>query len=598
MGSVQISITSTPCGGACYVFTANGVPKDSAQYSYFWFFDDGSYEITTVNSVSHTFQGPGGSSGMNNRNVQVEVTKLYEKGDKPTRAFTSVPINSIDEIQEPKSMATPLTLIPNRTPVPGDSITYVVSYGMPCEGPKDPTYIEISFDSDKLTYDDTKTRNFHSETITDLTGGKIRIQLSNSSLPNNLARRVFLTFEVKSTVQEEETVGIDGEIFFAEEQTCPAGTVSATAVAALSHDPNYIVANQKSLCAPVATGDKMTYTIHFQNIGAGTANEVVVRTYLPLFFSTSSVQTVYPAGMTNPTPVNNREIVWNLSGTLLKGGSGLKGTGDPDYGTLFGEEATMDSIQFVVEFDDAYFQAHSMDFDPCLAIINRAEITFDCNPPIFTNFYHAEIACPGSVVGGTCTCAIIADSAYTSATYSGTPILLGNPSSAPGAIWYPPVFISDPFATNPTVSPPRAMDYMAVVRGAGCSYELFRFPVEVDCDLSISTKLKFRDCATGVKATIEAKAITSANAANLVWNWECENNVPKEKKGKRFCLYDRPPGVYHLTVKDTVNGCWAEQTVLVPYECPPKSFPWKLILISMAVLAGILVMALSKKKKP
>ncbi len=113
---IGIGLTHTGCGPGCYTFTAAPIPDNGTNgYSYFWFFDDGAYAITNVNTVSHTFQGFHNStvSGNSNRNVHVEVTKLYEKGDKPI----AVPNNGLtinipaDEIAEPVTTGFPLSMI-------------------------------------------------------------------------------------------------------------------------------------------------------------------------------------------------------------------------------------------------------------------------------------------------------------------------------------------------------------------------------------------------------------------------------------------------------------------------------------------------------
>ncbi len=587
------TLSQSSCGSGCYTFTVNGLPAHSAGYSYYWFFDDGSYAITNVNTVNHTFQTFFGSGGSANRTVRVEVTKLYEKGDKPTSSKLTVTPGG--GIQEPQVMSVPLVILPNRTPVPGDSVTYVVSYGSVCENTNQPGSIKITYDKDELTLAKPRVRFFHQEAISYPADGEIIIQLDGSSFDNGKARRVFLPFEVKPEVQQHQTVGISGDIFYGiNTQSCLGGNpVTAYQDAQLSHDPNYIVANTPMVCGPVSSAQKLQYTIHFQNIGQAPANQVEVRSYLPIFFSAANVNTIYPSGMTNPTSVSSGEVVWTLTGVRLNGGSPLRGTGEPGFGASFFEEDTKDSIVYEVTFDPPPGTV----FDSCQAVINRAEIVFDCNPSIHTNFYQTVISCLPMDSTGNCFCDTLSGTVIFSDTllFAGSALPFDVSGTSPASVvWYPAVFLTDPYSSTPSASPTRGIDYMASLRKAGCSYDLAHYRVEQNCDLSISAKVKYRKCKGGVKADIEAKAVTSGGAANLVWNWEC-SNMPQDKKGAGFTLLDRPPGVYHLTVKDTQTGCWAETVVVVSGSC--TKFPWKPVGIGAAlVLLGVVIFFVLRKR--
>lgn len=587
------TLSQSSCGSGCYTFTVSGLPDHSAGYSYYWFFDDGAYAITNVNTVNHTFQTFLGSGTSANRTVRVEVTKLYEKGDKPTtRTITVTPGTAVTE---PEIVSNALSIVPNRTPVPGDSVTYVVSYGSVCENTNQPGSIKITYDKNELTLSKPHVRSFHQETISYPTDGEIIIQLDGSSFDNGKARRVFLPFEVKPGVQEWQEVGLSGDIFSGlNNQSCLGGNpVTAYQDAQLSHDPNYIVANTPTVCGPVSGGQTIQYTIHFQNTGQAPAKKVEVRSYLPVFFSAANVNTIYPSGMTNPTPVSSGEVVWTLTGVRLNGGSPLRGMGEPGFGASFFEEDTKDSIVYEVTFDPPQGTV----FDPCQAVINRAEIVFDCNPSIYTNFYQTVIGCLPMDSTGNCFCDTLSGTLISSDTllFAGSLLPFDVSGTSPiGVVWYPPAFLTDPFSATPSAGPTRTIDYMASLRKAGCSYDLAHYRVEQNCDLSISAKVKYKKCKGGVKADIEAKAITSGSAANLVWNWEC-GTYKYDKNGAKFRLLDLDPKVYHLTVKDTQTGCWAEAVVVVSGSC--TKFPWKPVGIGAAlVLLGVVIFFVFRKR--
>lgn len=587
-----LTLTSVSCGAGCYTFTVNYVPSHSSGYSFFWSFDDGSYAITNVNTVSHTFQSFAGSGTNANRTVRVEVTKLYEKGDKPTtRSITVTPGTGVSE---PEIISIPLSIVPNRTPVPGDSVTYVVSYGRYCED-QIPSRIELDYDPDEMTAVQAGGKGFHQEILDFSTAGKVVITLNSSSFDNDKCRRVFLPFAIKPEVQEHQTVGISGNIFFgAKDRSClGSNPVTAYQDAQLSHDPNYIVANTPMVCGPVSGGDTVQYTIHFQNTGQAPASTVEVRSYLPVFFSPANVNTTYPSGMTNPTPVSKGEVVWTLTGVRLNGGNPLRGTGEPGYGASFFEEDTKDSIVYEVVFDPP----NGTVFEACQAVVNRAEIVFDCNPSIHTNFYQTVIGCQDISPSG-CACdssgvVIFSDTLL----YSGSPLaLVVSGTGLDGLVWYPPAYLQpDPFSLTASINPPRSIDYMASLKKSnGCSYDLVHYRIEQNCDLAISAKVKYLKCKGGVLADIEAEAITTGSAANLVWNWEC-STLDQDKKGAAFTLKNRGPGVYHFTVKDTQTGCWAEAVVAVSGSC--SKFPLKPALIGAAlVLAGLVFYSIFRKK--
>ncbi len=62
------------------------------------------------------------------------------------------------------------------------------------------------------------------------------------------------------------------------------------------------------------------------------------------------------------------------------------------------------------------------------------------------------------------------------------------------------------------------------------------------------------------------------------------------KTGKTLFLENRPPGVYHLTVKNTANGCWAEKTVVIANTCPDPIFSTRTVLIGVGVLVGLFLL--------
>ncbi|MCB0622121.1 MAG: hypothetical protein KDC41_26190, partial [Saprospiraceae bacterium] len=218
-----------------------------------------------------------------------------------------------------------------------------------------------------------------------------------------------------------------------------------------SHDPNYIVSDRKEICGAIEPGDSVVYTIHFQNIGAGMAEEVKVRTYLPYFYvnNTFQIQTLYPAN--TPHSYNNvsRELVWTVSkgNGQLRGGAGLRGTAESDYRVAFPEEHTRDSIQFKV-----YFADDPNLLEPCRTIAMQASIVFDCNPSISTNFHYIDVVCQDTMAMDSCQCTVLPDTTF----FLQAPASLDVSNFGGSVLWYPGQYLT-PNAINSqvTASPPR-----------------------------------------------------------------------------------------------------------------------------------------------
>lgn len=571
------------------LFWADNVPANDPGYSYFWFFDDGGFSMEA--NPKYVFMGTG------NRGVYLELTPLYDKGDKPTRMYFDPAISSSTASAEPEVPVDFLGIFSNRSPRAGDSITYVLTYGKHCQEITPPDRIEITYDPELMERKEHK--EFHKETFTEISAGSI-IYTDLSNEPDGLAKRIFLTFRVMDEVATTTSIPFSAQIFFGNDAECNPPPVTNIQEAVLSHDPNYIVADQEKICGPVVKGRTVTYTIHFQNAGAGEAGNVEVRAFLPAFFDESKVSTNYPPVAPADFRITpERELVWTLSKSknTLGGGNGLKGTAQKGYGIYFFEEDTRDSVVFVASFGpDTIVPSF---FKPCQSIYIQAEIVFDCNVPIRTNFYRTEINCIENPQDSICQCKGEKPLDKPRKIYGPPPATLASGAGAGTSIvWYPPAYISDPFSADTVVTPPRSISYIASM-GKDCERSAVLFPVEVSCDLDISTQLKLNGCRFFPpnkkvdSGDITATALTNSPAENLVWNWEC-GDINKTVNGKTLTMPSMAPGIYTLTVKDTVNGCWAEKTVRIPSKCPPITFP---VFPAIIAIIAILALVLWRKKR-
>lgn len=563
----------TACAGVanCYTFHAD-VSSVTGQLKYFWFFDDGFFSQDV--SPTHTFFTDG------NHTVYVEITRLYEKDDKPKRIVVSGTFTGNGTTAETTTTTVPIDILSNRMPKAGDSITYVITYGKWCNEQFKPLALSINYNVAQMTLVEAK----HLYNSTPATPTNQIIYSSLNSPSDGLVRRIFLTFEVSETVQVNDQV-LFGAVLTYEGQGCSPQEADYSQLAVPSHDPNYIVADINTICRTVSLGDPITYTIEFQNTGSAPANEVEVRTYMPLFFSNT-----YVTGGSgyNGWLAPNREIRWKLSTKpgapgILNGGQPLRGTGEPGYGSTFFEEDTRDRIKYTVTFDPIVLASGLL--NACQTIVNRAEIIFDCNPSIFTNFYSTDIQCPHPVPGS-CYCdgspEIVKNSSIMYGGGAGVPLAVMGSE----VVWYPPVFLSNDRAQNPDATPNRSIDYVAVVRD-GCQRYLYQVPVLIDCDLKVDQTLTMKSCNTAsVKGDLVLRALTAAPSSHLVWNMECTDLIAT-KSGYDYIVSDLAPGIHYFTVKDTVNGCWAETTVKIPSTCKKKTIRWSPVLAGTLVLAGL-----------
>lgn len=440
--AVGLSISYTPSPGSCgqgslncYELRVDGIPLnlnpagESKGYSCFWYFGDGSFEITEIDtasqftSVFHEFRTE------NINGVYLQLTRRYDDDEKPIKiistnpSFSPLPSNSIrSTILEPdlnKAGLKAIQLTPSLAPHSGDIATYVLSYQIPsaCENNSSDVKIELRYYNDA---DDNNSNDvLISETpiIYNVNGTISPLGTVNSSdnyennsgtltftvSPQNSNDRTihaFISFEFIN-VSEEKEIRFDMRMYNANTNTATCLDTQVTnefkILSVKSHDPNKIYSKVNTICPTDTTLDTMEYTIVFQNIGLGPANIVHVRNILPEYFKydEASIHTLEPEGLDFIRPLNpgTRELKWVLSTSnqFLKKGyqvKELKGIGQNNYekGSP-NEHFTLDTIKFSVAFDK------NIALPPCGVIPNRAVIYFDNNSPIVTQDHFTKITC-------------------------------------------------------------------------------------------------------------------------------------------------------------------------------------------------------------
>lgn len=483
--------TSGNCGSGCNTLSASNIPDNAHNgtnqpYRRVWYYGNGTYTAdyytvpaNQMGSFSTTYTHSVGTP-----NVWLEITPTYDDRDKPKNKNFSVGGSNnypADPIDYTKTVSLFQPLVARQ----GDTVTYVLNYGNPCESAISGA-VKLSFPPSKTQIVDVQT--FYNETGLNISGANSSgtLELSYSGLAQGKSRNVFVRFAFLENVNSNN-------ILFTLNNKAPNSCMKEEGVSdeinaplyasGTPHDPNSIIANKPSIC-PDGSVTTMIYTIVFQNIGNAPADSVTVKEILPEYFlmpvnaQSGIFKTLNPGGLTYEVDVNKREIIWKLTekNKYLKKGTNvtnLKGTQQLSNKSLgFTEDDTKDSIVFQVTLDP------NKPLPPCGAIPNRAEIYFDDLKPIITNDFIAKVLCNN--------CAPCNSPAYfttlPAVTYNGTtPVTLQLPGIPQNAEveWYPPTGLNNPHVHSPEASPATTTVYTATVRDS-CSRQIFKAPVLVN----------------------------------------------------------------------------------------------------------------------
>ena len=290
----------------------------------------------------------------------------------------------------------------------------------------------------------------------------------------------------------------------------------------------------------------------------------------------NTIELVYPPAAIGRDSINFRVdgqlATWVLSGKFLNAFTNkaglLHGTAERLFGLPYPEEFTRDEVIFTIQYKDD-FQP-----EPCDAIINQAEIIFDCNNAYYTNPHILDFSCDDS--NNSC---YVCNKTVTSLSPEFWPstaesvvrmdsifdILIEmsqDESLASSFRWYPPP-LSGENTLTPEIVFTKNIDYYLVLSNAAagasgkCTKEIITFPIRVDCDLQINTNI---NCDTAGVKWLEAN-VTSDNLYlnNLSWQ-DCS-------EGTSFNLeitnYSQDSIL--LSVVDRVSNCYT--IVKVGTEC-------------------------------
>ncbi|MEM8907749.1 MAG: hypothetical protein AAGD05_07880 [Bacteroidota bacterium] len=552
----RVLVNSVLPGTEAYEFSLHLVDTTFTKYTTFrftWYFGDGEYAeyresfpqgAPVITRIRHEYRREVNQLVYSANDVYVEVTGgNYDDLDPPERASyqthgpaLGVPFSTACQNCNSSSqniVHTQLSLTTNRNLVPGHHVTYILTVANNClidGSPPVDVQVNFQFDADQLLPENVSMPGI--ALLGTSVGANAQNQYSwqmNDLHPGEV-RRIFIRMKVKQSMNYGDRVNVLADLGFLNSVICPSAAlpVSNTNSIDNSHDPNLLTSDMLNGC-PNNRTDSMRYTIQFKNDGNGAADSVIIKTVIPDVFELGSIRVIYPnpSGLilsTTTDPIT-REARWTLSGPFLKNNHLLRGGREPGFGQSFFVDDTVDSLVFEVDFLPSYEPY------PCEAIINQAEIIFDCNPSIFTGPFIYRFGCVNSAVPPSSPC-IPCDEGQNYEVppeiyrASDGPLHLENygtstyPPTASEYWWFPsPSLSPDARIRYPYAAPKKATDYFVVVTPTAACYRLiFRYPVHLECDMDIVATVQLN--YLGQKRVV-AKVVGNYNPGSIRWN-DCE----------------------------------------------------------------------------
>lgn len=368
--------------------------------SYFWYFGNGEISFSA---------NPQNIEYYNNITATtipayVELTPTaaiadYRDGDDPTLRIagsltpyicTTCPDYFAPTVAPPKM----LMLYPNRSFVEGDIVSFVVTYSRnnTCITPAaidsvsgkltfwfDPTTLELESGRSPIIHNELGSDQY----VTDMSLKKmewiIPPLLQNQTNHAIIRMRVLDNLPVGTLVEAKARIELYRNLSTTE-KLCDS-LVFFSEASIKSHDPNEKLSSPEYFNSP-SINDTITYTIRYQNDAAGPATQIIIKDFIHDKLSLENIDILHPKNMAGAAPPHfvdtlKRELRCTLSEDFIEGNlKRLIGLEDEDLGTLYSYEDTYDYFIFSTTLKR---QMH-----PCDALVNRTEIIFDQNDPIYT----------------------------------------------------------------------------------------------------------------------------------------------------------------------------------------------------------------------
>ena len=572
-------------------------------YSFFWHFGDGTYKIVEADgskqTMVHTYDMGDNASRVYD-DIYVAITKIYSEDDPPIRRTY---FGGIDEegntgaltlscaerecenpiASEPES---PISIETNRDIVPGFEVTFIVSFNVTCEGNKLDGFVYFDYNPNEFTIDAVSYDDIY--TTEQISTNKFRLKWDLDAM-GLFFGNIFVTATASEDLIEGQEVDIESGIIdgvFCESETLELDSTEVV----LSHDPNGLTSPSDYLCMG-DFGTFVQYEINFENFGDGPAKTVIIKDIIPEIFDASTITTLFPLSQSNSVPphtVNGKEVIWTLTDDWLSHEDGLlRGTGEDGYRVDFSEERTKGKLIFTIKYNGGF--TPSM----CEAIVNQAEIIFDCNPPFYTNPHFLDFSCTDYVLCPSCernlhmekVLPIVVqpgDAIHTGQIIANLPLGLKNKleNHYQSFRWYPDTLVSDDEILAPKIKAGKTMDYYltayeyspianpqsttTTLSPSPCRKEIIKFPVQIGCDLGIDATVS---CLTNGGVKIEATATgTYIDESALIWQ-NCSTGSQFMEKFKDGLQQDS----FLITLTDRLTNCSVYHKVAIDCNNPTNS---------------------------
>ncbi len=567
-----------PTSGIEYRYHVEGLPTvsgSSAGVRIFLSHGDGTYfEGDSADIEAHTHRYPEGNKSYT---AYAECTAIYDDNDNPPkRSMTvqvQVPTGLGSGVYESISLGDDyVRLLRNRDAVPGDSIVYIATYSHDkhsCAADTLNGILKFEFDNSLFQLCGVEMFNGESiiETNTSTSVGFVRCTIP--ALYPNQQRNIFFVLETRDDASTNATMSPFPNVFYSASGPSCGGISDSDMISGQTvrnaHDPNYKTTIQNNL----NSGDGyLTWRIDFQNEGNAKETSVLIVDWIDPLLDYSTVELLEKSvgGVDILVQTNElqrfplrREVRVQLTGIELRG---LKERAFPEHRTR------------------GYVKLRAKrqtTLPPCTAIVNRARIHFNCNPPIFTTETIDGISCAGPspvdtsgdpppplIIMPSDSCAVVLDTTtppVVDTVLTGKHLLdgLGNEpwyatvSDMAHWKWYPTDGLDNPFALNPALTKTVYHTYVLVASDPNpCRRAIVRVPVRSDCNLSLDVQQTAPDCQ---KWNVHVTAQGSASTC-LLWQ--------DSTRGLSDITYTNLwPHQIYFSVWDTITGCAVEKWVQI-----------------------------------
>ncbi|MEZ4966062.1 MAG: hypothetical protein R2791_12545 [Saprospiraceae bacterium] len=533
-------------------FTVNDLPTVSGTGSGLRIFlshGDGTYFMGTPGELAghshHYAHAAGGYLPF------AEVIAFYDDNKKPPKRTVpdTVPTSgtATAPTYTPPAMSNNILLRKTCSIVPGDSITYIITYEHPgdCSTSLNGT---ILFKFDDAVFDFRQSDLFGENEQTS-PGAGIR-EYTFTNLAPGEQRSFFVLLETKATVAVGSSLSALTNVSLAFGRSdVPSGcsdltftdTIADGAVLS-SHDPNHKTVYENAICQD----QEVTWRIDFQNEGDAPETNIVVSDWIDPLLDFDAVQVTGHSPNIGSvsvvrTDINNREYRFKMNGLNLKGLGQRDVREDETKGYFLLKTSLNNNAR-------------------CNAVANASRIFFGCNPPVFTETALAPIPCD-SLCGP---CTTLLDTILPVSINPGKEVF--DPSMLPPAIhsklnngawyfkWYPGTGLSDPFTLVPVVDQAYNRTYTLVASSAvNCERIVVRVPLKPDPPLTMAIN---KVCLGSSGWKFDATA-QSAQKQDLIWN-DCSTNI------NPFTMQLPSPQRVYVGVWDTLTDRVAEAWIIDP----------------------------------